>query len=295
MGWGDIRRDLEAAAYACAAQLPVAFLVWWIGSFAEDDYGSGYGGALGFACLCLFLPLLLPVLGLVHALVHLVPGWTLALPLARRFPGRPRWVWRLLGTTVVAALWAAPAALLLGRPFVTTAPVLAASGVWPVLWCGFVRRRAERTGRSWGCLGLGLASALTCVGLCVLTLLGGLLATATGLVREYEPPRLSAARLTGVWRGADGAVLRLLPGGRAEATDAPVTAPDGWDFATCEGTRTGTWRAGHRDGRDGVSVALGDGCGEELFWSAGGTAREPELFATAGDPDAPALRVLERD
>jgi hypothetical protein len=295
MGWGDIRRDLDAAAYASAAQLPVAFLAWWIGSFGEDDYGVGYGGAFGLACLCLFLPLVLPVLGLIHAVVHLVPGWWLALPLARRFPGRPRWVWQLAGTTVVAALFAGPAALLLDWPFVTTTSVLAAFGVWPLLWCGFVRRRAERTGRSWGCLGLGLASALTCVGLCALTLLGGLLAVATGLVREYEPPRLSAARLTGVWRGEDGAVLRLLPGGRAEATDVPVTAPDGWDFVTCRGTRTGTWTAGIRAGRDGASVTLGGGCGEELFWSAGGTAEEPQLFATAGDPDSPALRILERD
>ncbi|MEV5338629.1 hypothetical protein AB0K93_09100 [Streptomyces sp. NPDC052676] len=294
MGWEDIRRDREAAAYASAAQLPVAFLVWWIGTFGEDDYGTGYGGALGLACLCLFLPLVLPVLGLVHTAVHLLPGWMLAHPLARRFPGPPRWVWRLLGTTAVAALWAAVAALLLNWPFLTTAPVLAAFGLWPLLWCAFVRRRAEHTGRPWGCLGLALASALTCAGLCVVTLLGGILASATGLLRDYEPPKLSAARLTGEWRGEDGAVLRLLPGGRAEATDLPQPDPDGWDFVTCHGTHTGTWTAGTRNGRDGASVSLDGGCGEELFWSASGTDEEPELFATVGDPDAPELRVLER-
>ncbi|MER6343581.1 hypothetical protein ACWC10_18345 [Streptomyces sp. NPDC001595] len=304
MGRGEIRRGLrvawsawtpaerEAASSGSAAQLPAAFVAWWIGTVTQDDYGL-YGGGLGLLCMCALLPVVLPVMGLLQATLHLMPGWMLAEALGRRFPGRPRWARRLAAVTLVGVGWAAVAAVAAGLPFTATALWFAALGVWPVLWAAYVERRAGVTGRSWGCIGLWLAAAFAAVGLGVLTLVGGLLATVTGLVKEYEPPPLSAVRLPGVWRGGDGAVLRLLPGGRAEAVELPAVAAGGWDPVVCRGTRSGTWTTETRD-RDGVLVRLG-GCGGETFWMIGGTAREPELAVVLGDPDAGDVRILERD
>ncbi|CAL9539701.1 hypothetical protein SUDANB105_04196 [Streptomyces sp. enrichment culture] len=292
MAWGDIRRDLDAAAAGSAAQLPAAFLVWWFGTFTEDDHGVGYGGAFGVFCLCLFLPLVLPVLGLLHSVLHLLPGWALVQPLARRFPDRTLWAWRLAGGTLVGGLWAAVPAMAWDWPYATTALWCTGLGVWPVLWVGLARRKAGVTGPSSGCLGRWFRPASVSVGLFLLVFLGGVLATVTGLLKEYEPPRLTREQLTGVWRGEDGAELRLLPGGRAVLTDVPVPEPDGWEAATCHGTHTGTWTAGTRDGRTGVS--LSGGCAT-TFWSASGTEDEPELFVMFGDPDSGDLRVLERD
>ncbi|SDM72180.1 hypothetical protein SAMN04487981_102375 [Streptomyces sp. cf386] len=123
-----------------------------------------------------------------------------------------------------------------------------------------------------------------------------MLGTATGVVKDYEPPRLTADELTGVWRGEDGAVLRLHPGGRAELTDLPTESESGdWlaepPFAVCEGT--GTWLL-DREGRDGVVVRLDGGCGRQTRWTIGGTERDPELFVLFGDPDAGDLRILKR-
>jgi hypothetical protein len=292
MGWADIRRDLDAAAAGSAAQLPAAFLVWWFGTFTEDDYGVGYGGAFGVFCLCLFLPLVLPVLGLLHSVLHLLPGWALIQPLARRFSDRTLWAWRLSGAAVVGALWAAVPAVVWNWPFATTALWCVGLGVWPVLWVELARRKAGVTGPSSGCLGRWFRPASVSAGLFLLVFLGGVLATVTGLLKEYEPPKLSREQLTGVWRGEDGAVLRLLPDGRAVLTDVPVPDPEGWEAATCHGTHHGTWTAGNRDGRVGVS--LSGGCAA-TFWSASGTKDEPELFVMFGDPDSGDLRVLERD
>ncbi|MFI8193342.1 hypothetical protein ACIF8T_31980 [Streptomyces sp. NPDC085946] len=300
MGWGPVGRGVgrawsawtpaerEAVSSASAAQLPAASVAWWIGSFTRDDYGLPVGG-LGMFCLCLFLPLVLPVLGLLHSTLQLMPGWLLAEWLERPLPRVPRWGRRLLGTAAVGVVWAVAAALAVDRPFAATAVWCAALGVWPVAWAAFVRRRAEAAGRSWGCLGLWFRSASASAGLCVLTLLGGLLATAAGLVEQYEPPKLSRDRLAGVWRGEGGAVLRLLPGGRAEAADLPMNGP-GWDAVTCDGT--GRWLP-DSEGRAGVRVTVA-GCGDGTTWTIGGTRREPELFVALGDPDAGDLRILKR-
>ena len=67
-----------------------------------------------------------------------------------------------------------------------------------------------------------ISALFASVGLFLLVFLGGVLATVTGILEEYEPPKLSAAQLTGVWRGEEGAVLRLGTGGRADLTALPA-------------------------------------------------------------------------
>lgn len=308
MGWEDIRQEhrpdgsitafaqLNTAAAIAAAQLPAAWLLWWVVQVTgNDDYGIGYGGTFLLFCLLLFVPLILPVLGLLHAVAHLGPAGALARLAANRLPG-PRWVWDLLCAATVGAVWAGLATVLWGWPFIRTAAVLAALGVLPVLGHAYARARTRAKGRAWGVWGVWLRSALLSAVLFMLVIVVAVPATVMGLIEEYEPPKLSAGQLAGVWRGADGAVLRLHTGGRAEAGKLPVESASGdWDadpVDVCEGS--GSWSPGSKDGRDAVVVRLDGGCGRETYWTIGGTERDPELFVLFGDPDAADVRILKR-
>lgn len=77
MGWGDngraVRRawlswtgaDRGVAVVVCVAQLPGAWLLWWIiADSGKDDYGVGYS-SLGLLFLLVAAPSVLLVLGLV--------------------------------------------------------------------------------------------------------------------------------------------------------------------------------------------------------------------------------------
>ncbi|WP_258318866.1 hypothetical protein [Streptomyces griseorubiginosus] len=298
MGWGNKR--LNEAAAVCAAQLPAVGLIWWIREQLGDDYayGGAYGGAFGLACLLVVAPLLVPVLGLLHALAQVVPAEALARRTARRARG-PVWAWHLGFGVLLGGAWAVPAALLWDWSFTATAPLPAALGVLPVLGLGWLRRPTRGSRAVW------LPSLLASVGLFLLVFVGGVLATVTGVVEEYEPPKLSAAQLAGEWHGSGGAVLRLRPGGEAELTALPAeTEPAGSapSFAVCDGTAT--WRpdaeGGHDpdadgpEGRPGVVVRPTGGCGRQTYWRIGGTETAPELFVPFGDPDAPDVRILKR-
>ncbi|MFI6037410.1 hypothetical protein ACIBBD_25195 [Streptomyces sp. NPDC051315] len=303
MGWADVRRkaglsradaEATAAVAAGAAQLPAVCALWWTHALATDPYRSGYGPAFGMLCVILLAPVYLPVLGLLHAWAQILPGAALAAVVPRGVR-RPLWVRQLLGVALAGVVWAAVGAVLWGWPL-AAALVLAALGVLPVLAMAYARARSTT-----GARGLWWRAGVASVTLFVLAFPVGLLATATGLIEEYEPPELSAADLTGVWRGEEGAVLRLRPGGRAELTRMPAEA--GFeataDFEVCDGT--GSWSfdgRGDDRARDEVVVRLdtgsgtGSGCGNETSWTIAGTERAPELFMVVGDPDSGELRIL---
>jgi hypothetical protein len=313
MGWADIRRELgrarragdpvavNAAAAVGAAQLPAALLIWYVGVTTGDDYG-GSGGAFGLVCLFLLAPLWMPFLGLVHACVQTLPAAVLARLTVRRVRG-PEWVWHLAWAAVLGVVWAGAVAVPSGLPFAATAAVFAALGILPVLGVAYFRRGGRSRERAWGCMGTWILSAGMSFVLFMVVFGGAVLATETGIVEEYEPPELSAGQLTGVWRGEDGAVLRLRSGGRAELTALPtVSETDDWSadplYTVCEGT--GAWELVRGDkgedvDRDGVGLRIDGGCGTPTFWTIGGTEREPELFVLFGDPDAGDLRILTRD
>jgi hypothetical protein len=305
MGWGNVR--LNEAAAVCAAQVPAIGLIWWTEVRLGDDYA--YAGAYGFlsvfalACLLVVMPLILPVLGLAHAVAQVVPAQALARLVVRRARG-PEWAWNLVCAAVLGVVWAGVAGLLWGWPFLTTAPLLAALGLLPMLGLGWLRRRVRSF---WG---VWLPALFASVGLFLLVFVGGVLASLAGIVEEYEPPHLSAAQLAGEWHGADDAVLRLREDGRADLTALPAEpgtevdeSADPTAFTVCDGT--GTWllddRGGYDpdtdgpEGRAGVVVRFDGRCGQETYWRIGGTAAEPELFVPFGDPDAPDLRILTRD
>ncbi|MEU4652609.1 hypothetical protein AB0G32_01435 [Streptomyces sp. NPDC023723] len=316
MKWGNtVRRvrsawtyeETHRAAAWSAGQLPAACVVWWVlAESGRDDHGVGYGGAFGLACLFVFAPLYLPVLGLLHTVLHIAPAGVLARTApARRLPA-PGWLRHLVAVALLGTGWAVLAARATGADFGVTAVAFASLGVLPVLAAARRGRGTEPELPEWGCWGTWFAAGGAGVVLAGAAVGGLALAARAGLVEEYEPPVLTAAQLTGGWRGAGGAVLRLEPGGRAVLTRVPAESGSGDDWADgsfprCDGT--GTWRL-DRDGpdddlgsgpgtRDAV-VVRAQGCGRDTYWTIGGTARAPELFVLFGDPDAGDLRVLTR-
>ncbi|GGX62920.1 hypothetical protein [Streptomyces minutiscleroticus] len=303
-------RETNAAAALAAAQLPVAGVLHWVTTFGDDSYG---GGAIGFgvACMIIVAPPLLMAWGLFQATVQTAPAALLARYALRRAGRGPEWAWYLGCSALVGAVWAVPAAFAFraeAYPFL--ALIFAGLGLLPALGAARARVRARRSDRVPGVWGVWWWTALGSGGLCVAILLGTAAAYGTGLLEEYEPPEPSTEQLTGDWRGEEGAVLRLRPGGRAELTRVPAEPEadddptDAWtrDFTVCEGA--GTWlldTEGRHDPyldegpeeRDGVVVRVA-GCGEETYWTVGGTEAEPELFVLFGDPDAGDLRILRR-
>ncbi|NNN36909.1 hypothetical protein HLK59_42475 [Streptomyces sp. S3(2020)] len=296
-----------------AAQLPAVVLIWFVDVTTGDDYGV-MGAGFGLACLFVLAPLWLPFAGLLHACVQTLPAGLLARLTVRRVHG-PEWLWHQAWAAVLGLVWAGAVAALWGLPFAATAAALVAFGILPVLGVAYFRRAARSRERAWGCTGTWILSAGVSFVLLMVVFGGAVLATETGVVEEYEPPELSAGQLTGVWRGEDGAVLRLHSGGRAELTALPaVSETDDWfadpPYTVCEGT--GTWELvrgdegegadegveeGEDEGldRDGVGLRVGGGCGTPTLWTIGGTEHEPELFVLFGDPDAGDLRILTRD
>ncbi|MEU5896569.1 hypothetical protein [Streptomyces venezuelae] len=281
LGWSN--DEWNRAAALCAGQLPLVWLVWWFATEAgRDDYGRG-GGFLGIVCV----PLVLPLLGVLHATVQIMPAVSLARLRPRTAPG-PEWSRHLAGSVLIGAAWSALGRAVWGWPVGDTLPWAAGIGVLPVLLLARLR------GRAWGAWGVWLRSA---GGSFVLFVVCGV--SAASLAGHYKPPELSAGQLVGYWRDADGGVLRLTPGGRAVLTRVPThnDVDEDGDFALCDGTGTWTRQRGSdlRDtDRDGVLVRLDDECGQETYWTIGGTERAPELFVLFGDPDAGDLRIMTR-
>ncbi|MFF1714237.1 hypothetical protein [Streptomyces sp. NPDC058268] len=293
---------MAAASATCAAQLPAAGVVAFVLSLGNDDYGASGGSAPGLACIVLFLPLLLPVLGLVHACVQVVPATLIGRAALRKAGRGPEWAW-VCGAQLLPGMGWGLLCLALGGPFVEPMLWVAASGVLPALGLGYWERRTAegplRLRTIW------FRSAVASVGLCVALLGATGMAAATGLIKEYEPPRLGNQQLAGEWRdeGGDTAVLELWADGRAELAKAPdggeeesgIVAPDDElderGLSNCR--TTGTWTIGvdNIDGRPTVDIEL-DGCQDAQVWSIGGTEDDPELFVTSGDPDAPEIEKL---
>ncbi|MFJ6569972.1 hypothetical protein ACIQNU_21375 [Streptomyces sp. NPDC091292] len=329
MGWGQRfagerrgeRRGelgLAAAASTAAVQLALVLLFEVVRPATADNYGGGYGGALAglfLCCVCFVSPAALALAGFLHALALTLPATELARfaeRFASRFAGRfrhpaARRIAPPAALVTVALLWAAPLAPLLDLPYATAAAWTLGTGILPMAAAAYATRRPDLTPR----LTPGLTpariwrrAALTCVLLSGAVIGGTLIATHTGLLKEYEPPRLTSAQLTGVWEGSgdDTVVLRLDADGRAAFTDLPyvdVTADSIYgDVAQCDSTATWTLGTDSASERDVVELdPTGAGCPGEigdtgLTWTIGGTESEPELYVLFGDPDAGDLVIL---
>ncbi|MFJ2645869.1 hypothetical protein ACIO1C_03920 [Streptomyces sp. NPDC087420] len=110
----------------------------------------------------------------------------------------------------------------------------------------------------------------------------------------YEPPRLSAERVTGTWSDGRGGTLVLTPDGTATATGVETFADDFIDPVMRECTSTGTWEYDPGNGPWAQEVAVSaDNC-PTVTWEIFGTPEHPKLFVHIGDPDSWDLYILQR-
>ncbi|KUL55418.1 hypothetical protein ADL22_00555 [Streptomyces sp. NRRL F-4489] len=116
-----------------------------------------------------------------------------------------------------------------------------------------------------------------------LALLGGS-AYAAGLLKLYEPPRLSRADVVGVWQDGAGGTLELAADGRATAHRLRDSV-----HGRCEGT--GAWSLENTAPR-GQELNLAGACATD--WSIGGTPERPTLSFYVGDPDSGQRHTLRR-
>ncbi|MEV3857458.1 hypothetical protein AB0J38_24395 [Streptomyces sp. NPDC050095] len=308
MGWGKresadqgSRRSIgesEIAAAAWFGQLPsLGLILWIVSTVTRNDYGVGIGGgpaAVGFLCMLVLSPPVFWVLGWSLAAVHTMPLLALG-DLAQGRVRGPAWLRWAAAVPAVGLGWAILPTALGWCSYVTSALICTGIGVLPLLGVLHGRRRERRTGTELGRGKLWLRSVLGGAGLAVVTVGALVLASVTGILREYEPPKLTEAQLVGVWRG-DGAELRLTADRKAEFSGLPYRYV--WErdvVERCDGT--GVWRPGESGGEahpeQGVEVEAAS-CGDGQIWTVGGTAEHPELYVPFGDLDSPDLRILRR-
>lgn len=278
--WGAIAPGAETVA---AGQFLVGTLFWQLTSMAEEPYGRGYGGGIavlfGLAFMVVVLPPLMLGAGWVHSTLFTTPVMELsnAAGVRTRLPA-PWWAPPALG--LLAAVYAAPVALLTGAPYAATCGWIAAAGVLPVGVAVFarMRRRTKASVRRWtpGPVVVAVVAVF-----------------AVGLTwPPYAPPALERADYVGAWTG-DGVRLEL--DGQGAATAEKLLVVDGLDVVDrCSGH--GTWKPAEAAGayRAGVLLSVAQCEGASLRWELAGTAERPELFVLVGDPDDGDVRVLRK-
>ncbi|MQS38989.1 hypothetical protein [Streptomyces katsurahamanus] len=272
-------QDTTLATAVSTVQIAVAGTAWLITTaIARDDHGIAQP-VLGWLCLLVASPLVLPVAGLLYAVLLPLPVAAIA-PWAARRAGGPEWGWRALLTAVFAAVHAVPWAWL-GAGYPAAWAWIAAGAVPPLLAVDRARRRTEPVRRVWR----WTAAATALLVPATVALLA--LATMAGVLKEYEPPELTAAQLAGEWAGPGDRLLSLGTDGRAAFADVPVAVDD----SLCDGA--GRWSLDTSGHRDEILLGTGD-CGGEIAWLIGGTEKRPELSVFLGDPDSGDLFILTR-
>ncbi|AWZ04930.1 MULTISPECIES: hypothetical protein [unclassified Streptomyces] len=285
--WSGIAPGAETVG---GAQLYCAVLYWQLTGMSEEPYGRGFGHGIAvlfwLAVMVVGSPLVVVLLGNLHSILFTTPVMELsnAAGVRSKYPA-PWWALPVLGA--LAAVYAAPVALLNDSSYAATWLWLAAYGLLPVGVAVFARMRQVPRAkvRKWAVLP-AVAGAIAAFYL-------GAVAPA------YQPPVLERADYIGEWAG-DGIRLELGAQGEVVAKRLPVstwTPGEGTEVVTvCSGNGTWTPQEEDRLQRAGVVLEMPD-CtarGTELRWDVAGTAREPELFVLIGDPDAGDLRVLHK-
>lgn len=235
--------------------------------------------------------LLLTVLvsGFVTA-AAVMPGLTLARrAAAARWRGESR-LWVLAAVPVVAAAAVAVFGAVAALGSLSFAPALSyllwwaflAVGLLPATLAGQAAARRVREARR-GSVARRVARVGAIAWLAVATLGGGVY--ASGLVKVYEPPRLTKSDLAGTWTDGRGGTVRLASDGNAVADGLDNFIWDGTGKdkpKDCDGS--GTWKAVKEDGRvQGVSLRISV-CELARDWSVIGTDKEPRIYHEIGKP-----------
>ncbi|MFJ9678037.1 hypothetical protein ACIRP2_08275 [Streptomyces sp. NPDC101194] len=234
---------------------------------------------------------------LVASLLAVLPTASAARWASARFTGRDVWWW----VPVVAVVLMTAGAAVFGfarRP--GAGPLILGWFTGAVLLTGaalMARDAALRGGRLRRILGYGVLAAVAVFGL-------GTAVFTTGLITEYRPPRVDAARLVGAWNDGEGGTLRLAADGtaRADALTAHDSAVESGAVSEpgkyrCSGRGTWSYEPGETDTwSQSVRIDI-EGCsfgGDADGWRISGTPDRPELNREYGDLDSPDWYTLRR-
>ncbi|MFF3528657.1 hypothetical protein ACFYX5_18505 [Streptomyces rubiginosohelvolus] len=275
----------------------VALVVSIVYGVTQESPNTGLGGSAMFIFLLPVLAVFATAIAGALSVGLVFPTVWLSGVLGRRFGGREVWWWvpvvaggvSLVVVAVVIALagGARAGAVTLGW-FLTTAALTVPALLW--------RSRRERIFKPvalWGAAAVVLTAVLGGVGL------------ATGVLKEYRPPALTAADLPGRWSDGQGGTVTFTADGRVTAVDIDddlggwgpeneSTEPDGpeGEDTRCSGQGTWTYEPGGGTWSQEVDITV-DSCGFDV-WYVGGTESRPTLYQYIGDPDSWDLYELRR-
>ncbi|MFE0700714.1 hypothetical protein [Streptomyces sp. NPDC058872] len=268
----------------------------------QFEYHGGEGG-LGWLFGTVFALVLLAVVstiaGLAGSAMAVLPLVLLGRVVARRTGRRDSWQLTLATVAVIAAALA----LLIGSWMLLSGfdgpgdllvyPVLALSlivGLAPATLCARAAGNPGKPGARWRVLG---GVALGGLGLLAVTLAVGAAAYGSGVLKIYEPPRLTEADMVGTWTDGDGGSLRF-------EADGTVTARGVKEYeATGEQSGashcTGKWQLTENDGVDRpFELRIADCESLRFGWDIGGTEEHPTVFIWIGEPDSGERYILTR-
>ncbi|MET9859575.1 hypothetical protein ABZY93_09655 [Streptomyces smyrnaeus] len=278
-------------AVALSAEGALALVVYFLAGLRDEHYFAfGISAYVGYLLAAVVTVVMLGLTGLIGSAAAVLPVVQLSRWSARR-TGRAetmRWYLAACGAFAAAAAVCAgvPTALLGGGwtvlPLVLVAAFL---GLVPAVLCARAVTVLRGTGARFGLTGVVFVCGLT---LSAVVLVGGLAAYGTGLIQEYQPPRLTAAKLVGTWADEQGGTLTLRADGTAVAHDLEVhtakAAYGGEAPEQCSGS--GSWaRDASPSGTPQLDLSV-SGCLEGVGWQFGGTEEQPSLYYWIGDPDS---------
>ncbi|WP_143169123.1 hypothetical protein [Streptomyces sp. NBRC 110465] len=283
---------------AIGAETAIAGLVAVLYSLQSESHGGegGLGWLFGTIFALVLLAVTSMIAGLAGSAMTVLPLVLLGRAAARRTGRRDSWQLTLATVAVVAAALAlliGSCMLLAGLGGLLVYPVLALSliaGLAPATLCARAAGNPGKPGARWRVLG---GVALGGLGLLAVTLAVGGAAYSAGILKIYEPPRLTEADMAGTWTDGDGGSLRF-------EADGTVTAKGVNEYeATGEQSGavncTGTWQLTRNDsvGRP-FELSIADCESLSVGWDIGGTEDHPTVFTWIGDPDSGERYILTR-
>ncbi|MFC8170491.1 hypothetical protein [Streptomyces sp. NPDC057325] len=286
---------------AIGAETVIAALVGVLYGLQGESHGGegGLGRLFGTVFALVLLAVISVITGLVGSALVVLPLVLLGRAVARRTGRRDS---RRLTLATVAVV-AVALALLIGSCMLLAGldgpggllvhPVLALGlivGAAPATLCARAAGNPGKPGARWRVLG---GVALGALGLLAVTLAVGAAAYGSGILRVYEPPRLTEADLVGTWTDGDGGSLRF-------EADGTVTAKGVNAYGAAGGRSgarncTGKWQLTGNEGVDRpYELGIADCEGLSSGWDIGGTEEHPTVFTWIGEPDAGERYVLAR-
>lgn len=295
-GQARVRHRSGAVLVASTSVLGVEAVIGVIALFAwrQTQEHPDLLPVSGMAILAVpFLAVVGAVLGALVSIGAVMPVLALAGWFGRRFPEREAWWWVPVLAAAAAAPWWVALMAVVGNALPALCGWAVATAV--VSAAALVARRLLLPDRP-RLSGAALFARVARYGSLAVVAAGVLVTVALGLGLGYEPPQLSAERVTGTWSDGKGGTLTLAPDGRASASGVRDTDFDVDDIELhaheCTGTGTWTYRPGSGRWSQEVGVSI-VGCTLDT-WQILGTAGHPKMFVFIGDPDSWNLYSLRR-